>query len=286
MSYSEAKIKKVLTIAGSDSGGGAGIQADLKTLAARGVFGMSAVTALTAQNTLGVQGVLSVPPAFVRQQIDSVMMDMGADVWKTGMLANTDIVRVVAECAQHYGVRSLVVDPVMVAKGGDALLQAEACSVLRDTLLPLATVITPNHDEAEVLTGQKIQTVADMKEAAKKLLTWGAKAVVVKGGHLPSSSDAIDIFTDGQVWAALQVPRIPTKNSHGTGCTFASALAAEMAKGLELLDAVQTAKAYLTQALQRADHLHIGAGHGPVDHAQNLVVPVDKRLVSVTLFGA
>ncbi len=259
-------MKKALTIAGSDSGGGAGIQADLKTFSARGVFGMSALTALTAQNTVGVQGVLEIEPSFVAQQIDSVMTDIGADVWKTGMLSNSSIVVTVAERARHYKMDQLVVDPVMVAKGGDPLLKQEAREALVQELLPLARVITPNHHEAEVLTGLTIQTVDDMKKAAEALLSLGAKAAVVKGGHLPEHSDAIDIFTDGTQWVSLRVARVPTTNSHGTGCCFASALAAEIAKGNELAKAVATAKAYLTAALQRADLLEVGAGHGPPDH--------------------
>lgn len=259
-------MKKALTIAGSDSGGGAGIQADLKTFSARGVFGMSAITALTAQNTLGVQGVAEIDPAFVAQQIDSVMTDIGADVWKTGMLSNSNIVRAVADRARHYNMDKIVVDPVMVAKGGDALLKQEACEALIQELLPLAMVVTPNHHEAEVLTGLTIHTVDDMKKAAAAVLELGAKAVVLKGGHLPENSDAIDIFTDGEQWFSLRVERVPTTNSHGTGCCFASALAAEIAKGNALPEAVATAKAYLTAALQRADSLEVGAGHGPPDH--------------------
>ncbi len=259
-------MKKVLTIAGSDSGGGAGIQADLKTFSARGVFGMSVITALTAQNTLGVQGVLDIEPAFVRQQIDAVMSDIGADVWKTGMLSSPAIVHTVAESARDYDVSRLVVDPVMVAKGGDSLLNEEAREAMLSVLLPLASVITPNHYEAEVLTGLSIETVDDMRRAAVALLKMGAQAVVVKGGHLPTTSDAIDIFTDGKQWVSLGVERVPTTNSHGTGCTFASCLAAELAKELSLLEAVLATKAYLTAALQRADLLTIGEGHGPLDH--------------------
>ncbi len=262
----EKPMKKVLTIAGSDSGGGAGIQADLKAFAARGVYGMSALTAITAQNTLGVQGVFELPAEFVGKQIDSVMSDIGADAWKTGMLSNAEIIRVVAERARHYGVERLVVDPVMVAKGGDPLLRPEARNALIQELIPLAYVITPNHHEAQVLTGLEIHTVADMREAAKAIHEMGARHVVVKGGHLPATSDAIDVLYDGETFQEFRAPRIDTPNTHGTGCTFASAIAAELAKGRPVSEAVRIAKAYLTAALQAAVDIGIGHGHGPLNH--------------------
>jgi hydroxymethylpyrimidine/phosphomethylpyrimidine kinase len=259
-------VKRVLTIAGSDSGGGAGIQADLKTFAARGVYGMSALTAITAQNTVGVQGVFELPAEFVTLQIDSVMSDIGADAWKTGMLSNAEIIRAVAERAHHYGVERLVVDPVMVAKSGDALLRSEARDALIQDLLPAAYVITPNHHEAQVLTGLAISGLDDMRRAARSIHELGARYVVVKGGHLPAVQAAIDVLFDGQAFYDFESPRIDTPNTHGTGCTFASAMAAELAKGLPVRQAVGMAKAYLTAALQAAVDLQLGQGHGPLNH--------------------
>lgn len=269
-------MKKVLTIAGSDSSGGAGIQADLKTFAARGVYGMSALTAITAQNTLGVQGVFELPAEFVGQQIDSVMNDSAADAWKTGMLANADIIHVVAERARRYGVERLVVDPVMVAKSGDPLLQPAAQVALIQELLPLAYVVTPNHHEAQALTGLAIHTVEDMRRAAAAIRAFGARYVVVKGGHLPAASDAVDVLYDGQQFVEFRAPRVDTANTHGTGCTFASAIAAELAKGDTVIEAVRRAKAYLTAALQAAATLRIGKGHGPLDHLLGQTVDEPK----------
>jgi hydroxymethylpyrimidine/phosphomethylpyrimidine kinase len=268
-------MKKVLIIAGSDSGGGAGIQADLKTIAARGVYGMSALTAITAQNTMGVQGVYELPADFVGLQIDSVMDDIGADAWKTGMLSNEEIIYVVAGRAQRYGVERLVVDPVMVAKSGDPLLRPEAREALMHALLPLAYVITPNHHEAQVLTGLEIETVEDMRRAARAIHEMGAQHVVVKGGHLPASRAAVDVLYDGQAFEELEASRIDTPNTHGTGCTFASAIAAELAKGLPVHQAVRVAKAYLTAALRAGATLQIGHGHGPLDHflGQEVTLP-------------
>jgi hydroxymethylpyrimidine/phosphomethylpyrimidine kinase len=259
-------MKRVLTIAGSDSGGGAGIQADLKTFAARGVYGMSALTAITAQNTVGVQGVFELPADLVGQQIDAVMSDIGADAWKTGMLSNAEIIRVLADRARHYKIERLVVDPVMVAKSGDPLLRSEARDALIADLLPLAHVITPNHHEAQVLTGMEIRTLADMRQAAVAIHRMGARYVVVKGGHLPEAVDAVDVLYDGQEFTEFRAPRIKTANTHGTGCTFASAIAAELAKGNDVRQAVDTAKAYLTMTLRAAVDLHIGQGHGPLNH--------------------
>ena len=192
---------------------------------------MSAITALTAQNTRGVQGVYDIPPEFIRLQIDSVMSDIGADAWKTGMLSNADTIAVVAERARHYQVERLVVDPVMVAKGGDALLQPEARDALIEQLLPLAYVVTPNHHEAQVLTGLEIHTVEDMCRAAEVIYAMGPKNVVVKGGHLPVVEAAIDVLYDGTAIETLEAPRVDTPNTHGTGCTYASSIAAELAKG-------------------------------------------------------
>ncbi len=262
-------MKKVLTIAGSDSGGGAGIQADLKAFAARGVYGMTALTAITAQNTLGVQGVFELPAEFVGRQIDSVMEDIGADAWKTGMLSNSEIIHVLVDRIQRYQVSCLVVDPVMVAKGGDPLLRSEARDTLIDELLPLAHVITPNHHEAGVLTGLAIETLEDMREAARIVHEMGARNVVIKGGHLPKAANAIDVLYDGQEMSTFETPRVDTPNTHGTGCTYASSIAAELAKGYPVKEAVQTAKLYLTATIEAAVDLGIGGGHGPLNHFLN-----------------
>ena len=274
-------MKKVLTIAGSDSGGGAGIQADLKTFAARRVYGMSAITALTAQNTLGVQGIFEVDPEFVAKQIDSVMTDIGADAWKTGMLSSVDIIQVVVDRAIHYNIKLLIIDPVMVAKSGDPLLKNEAVSALISKMVPLAYVITPNLHEAQVLTGIKINSLEEVQESAIKIFEMGAKNVVVKGGHLQNVSESIDILYDGKKFIEFRSSRITTKNTHGTGCTFASAIAAELAKGQDIINAVHIAKAYLTKAIQRADDLHIGKGYGPTDHSPESEVEVNLDIVSV-----
>jgi hydroxymethylpyrimidine/phosphomethylpyrimidine kinase len=259
-------MKKALTIAGSDSGGGAGIQADLKAFAARGVYGTSALTAITAQNTVGVSGVYELPADFVGEQIDAVMSDIGADAWKTGMLANGEIVRVVAERARRYAVGALVVDPVMVAKSGDPLLRPEAREVLIEELIPLATVVTPNLPEAQALAGGSIETLEEAKAAAAAIQRMGAANVVLKGGHLDQPGRAVDVLYDGERFTAFSGPRIETKNTHGTGCTFASAIAAELAKGVEVREAVRVAKVYLTAALRAAAELEIGRGHGPASH--------------------
>jgi hydroxymethylpyrimidine/phosphomethylpyrimidine kinase len=259
-------VKKVLTVAGSDSGGGAGIQADLKAFAARGVYGMSALTAITAQNTVGVQDIFELPAGFVGQQIDSVMDDIGADAWKTGMLSNAEIIHVVAERARRYRVERLVVDPVMVAKGGDPLLRPEARDALIKELLPLSYIVTPNHHEAQVLTGLDIQTLADMRHAAEAIRALGARHVVVKGGHLPGATEATDVLYDGREFTEFGVQRVETPNTHGTGCTYASSIAAELAKGHSVREAVATAKGYLTAALKTAVDLQIGRGHGPLNH--------------------
>jgi hydroxymethylpyrimidine/phosphomethylpyrimidine kinase len=274
-------VKKVLTIAGSDSGGGAGIQADLKTFAARGVYGMSAITALTAQNTRGVHGVVEIDAEFVGQQIDSVMSDIGADVWKTGMLSNSEIIKVVADRTVCYGMKFLILDPVMIAKGGDPLLRKEACESLIELLVPLAYIITPNHYEAQVLTGMEIRTQEDSQVAAIEIYKMGAKNVVVKGGSLPNTENSVDILYDGQKSTNYITPRINTPNTHGTGCTFASAIAAEIAKGYNVVEAVHIAKAYLTTALRAGADLSIGKGHGPVKHSLDCEVDIDLNLIKV-----
>lgn len=274
-------MKKVLTIAGSDSGGGAGIQADLKTFSARGVYGMSAITALTAQNTMGVQRVYEIAPSFVGDQIDSVMLDIGVDAWKIGMLANTEIIRIVADRARKYNIKLLVVDPVMIAKSGDFLLKPAATEALISKLIPLAYVITPNHHEAQVLTNISIKNLADARKAAKEIHKQGAQNVVIKGGHLSDIQNAIDLLYDGTNFTEFHAPRINTKNTHGTGCTFASTIAAELAKGNDIKSAVHIAKAYLTAAIKKADSMRIGKGHGPTNHSQGNFVEVDLSLVKV-----
>lgn len=262
---------RCLTIAGSDSGGGAGIQADLKTFAALGVFGMSALTAITAQNTVGVQGVHELPAEFVGQQIDSVMSDIGADAWKTGMLSNAEIIAVVAAKARQYRVENLVIDPVMVAKSGDPLLRPEARQALIEALVPLATVVTPNLHEARVLSGmERIRTLEDQRSAARAIHRLGPRNVVVKGGHLPGSDQSIDVLFDGRELHEFSTPRVETRNTHGTGCTFASAIAAELAKGYQVHEAVERAKAYLYAILERSVHLQLGTGYGPLSHFELL----------------
>ncbi|HZP95920.1 MAG TPA: bifunctional hydroxymethylpyrimidine kinase/phosphomethylpyrimidine kinase [Candidatus Limnocylindria bacterium] len=252
-----------LTIAGSDSGGGAGIQADLKTFQALGVYGMSAITALTAQNTLGVRAVHEAPTEVVAAQIDAVVEDLGVDGVKIGMLSSAPIVRAVAARIRHWQLEAvLVIDPVMVAKGGDRLLRDDAVAALRDELLPLAAVLTPNIPEAEVLTGRTIRTDDEVREAARALLGLGPRAVVLKGGH--REGDATDLFVDVAREEWLPARRIETRATHGTGCTFSAAIAARIALGDEALEAVRAAKAFLTGALAHATP--IGAGHGPVAH--------------------
>ena len=258
------KTYKALTIAGSDSGGGAGIQADLKTFQELKVFGMSALTAVTAQNTLGVQGVYPLAVDAVGQQIESIGTDLGTDAVKTGMLFSSEIIQAVAEKIRAFGWKNVVVDPVMIAKGGAPLLQQEAIAALKEYLLPLATVVTPNIPEAEALTGLSIQTLEDRKEAAKCLLETGVQYVVIKGGHDDVEDKAIDLLYDGQDFFYFTSKKIETKNTHGTGCTFAAAIAAELAKGNSINAAVQTAKDFIQAAIE--NQLGIGNGHGPTNH--------------------
>jgi len=260
------RIYKALTIAGSDSGAGAGIQADLKTFAANGVYGTSAITALTAQNTRGVQKIFPLSPAIVAAQIDAVIDDIGADAVKTGMLLDAAVVKVVAARVRARRLRNLVVDPVMVAKSGDLLLRKDAIAALKSKLIPLATVVTPNVPEAEKLTGIRLKRLEDFKEAARRIVALGAKTVVIKGGHRKGS--ATDLFYDGKKFREFSAPRLRTRNTHGTGCTFAAAIAAHLAKGAKPEEAVRRAKRYLTRAIK--DSYSIGAGHGPVNHFYDL----------------
>lgn len=255
-------IRKALTIAGSDSGAGAGIQADLKTFAAHGVYGTSAITAITAQNTLGVTAVLAVNPQLVGAQIDAIIADIGAHAVKTGMLANTAIIDMVAKKLHEHRLMNIVVDPVMVATSGDLLIEKSAVATLRSKLIPLASVVTPNIPEAEVLTGMKLRSAEEIKEAAKRIVKMGAKTVLIKGGHLKGS--AMDLFYDGKKFTALNAPRIVTKNTHGTGCTLSAAIAANLAKGQNIVAAVTNAKRYITDALRHS--YRIGSGHSPVHH--------------------
>ncbi|HOF04534.1 MAG TPA: bifunctional hydroxymethylpyrimidine kinase/phosphomethylpyrimidine kinase [Syntrophales bacterium] len=256
------EIKRILTIAGSDSGGGAGIQADLKTITVLGGFGMSVITALTAQNTLGVHAVQEVPPEFIAAQFDAVAADIGVDAAKTGMLPSAAVVEVVAEKIGHYGIKKLVVDPVMTAKGGAMLMDPAARAVLVKKLLPLALVVTPNIPEAEILTGVIITSVSDMKAAARIIFELGVPNVIVKGGHLPG--DAVDVLYDGREFYEFPFVRIATKDTHGTGCTFSAALATGLARGKEIREAVTAAEAYMAAVIGAA--LRLGAGHGPVHH--------------------
>ncbi|HYW85921.1 MAG TPA: bifunctional hydroxymethylpyrimidine kinase/phosphomethylpyrimidine kinase [Spirochaetia bacterium] len=260
------QMKKALTIAGSDSGGGAGIQADLKTFAALGVFGTCAITALTAQNTVGVVGVYAIPPDFVALQIDAVVKDIGADAVKIGMLSNSRIIQIVAAKVVEHALQPLVVDPVMVAKSGDALLEPDARDALVSTLLPLAAVVTPNLPEAEVLCGFSISDMEGMRRAAREILARGPRCVVVKGGHLLGTGFSTDLYYDGERFEELSEVRFDTRNTHGTGCTFASAIAARLALGDDMLDAVRAAKRYVSGILAASSGLQIGHGHGPMNH--------------------
>lgn len=256
------KIYKALTIAGSDSGAGAGLQADLKTFAALGVYGTSVVTAITAQNTTGVTRVLEAPAALVAAQIDAVLEDIGADAVKTGMLANAGIIRVVAGKVREHRIERLVVDPVMVAKGGHRLLQGNAVQALKTHLFPLAAVVTPNLPEAQALTGVAGTGTKAIKDMARRIVDMGARSVVVKGGH--SRGAATDVFHDGAVFHEFSAPRIRTKNTHGTGCTYSAALACVLARNEPVETAVAEAKEFITRAIGHA--FSIGRGHGPVHH--------------------
>ncbi len=255
-------IPRALTIAGSDSGGGAGIQADLKTFTVFRVFGTSAITALTAQSTVGVAGIHVVPPEFVRQQIDAVLGDIGTDAAKTGMLATAAIVLEVARAVRDYRLEKLVVDPVMAAESGAALLEAEARDALMRELVPRAALLTPNRAEASALVGAPVDSVEDARRAARLLVQRGARAVLVKGGHL-GSGDAVDVLDDGQQVHELRAPRQPVRHTHGTGCQLSAAIAAGLARGEPLLAAVHTAKQFIDIAIRHG--LALGAGHGPAN---------------------
>lgn len=260
------KYHRLLTIAGSDSGGGAGIQADLKTFAALGCYGMSAITALTAQNTVGVTGIFAVPPEFIAKQIDAVLSDIGADAVKIGMLSTAEVTETVADRLKAHRVSRIVVDPVMVAKSGDKLLLDSAITALRTKLFPLATIITPNLPEAAVLLNRAVETRTEMEQAARDLQKSGPKNVLVKGGHSEGNESADCLITeDGDIhW--LEGSRINTPNTHGTGCTLSSAIAAHLGKGASVTEAVSTAKEYIRDAIKAGKEYKIGGGHGPVHH--------------------
>jgi len=255
-------IPKALTIAGSDSGGGAGIQADLKTFSAYRVFGLSVITAVTAQNSVGVQGVENLAPAFVARQLRSVLEDFGVDAAKCGMLSVAPIIEAVAGALAEHPIDKLVVDPVMVAKSGDSLLQPDAVEALIRHILPLALVVTPNLPEAEVLSGITVANREDMEEAARRIGKLGARHVLVKGGHL--KGDAVDILWNGREVTVFQAPHVESSNTHGTGCTFSAAIAAGLAKGRPLGEAVREAKAYVTKAIR--DGFALGRGVGQLRH--------------------
>ncbi len=268
MNSEQMKIPRALTIAGSDSSGGAGIQADLKTFAALGVYGMSAVAALTSQNTQGVNGIVEIEPDFVSSQIHSVVLDIGVDAVKTGMLSNAAVISRVSSDLKELKIDKVVVDPVMVAKSGDRLMEVDAIEALVSQLFPIVLIITPNLHEAEVLSDMRIECPDDMKRAAVKLRGFGPKYVVIKGGHLPGSP--IDLLWDGRNFREYAGVRYQTPHTHGTGCTFASAIAAFIARGLLVEDAVGEAKTYITGAI--AGGLPLGSGHGPVHHFHEFYV--------------
>jgi hydroxymethylpyrimidine/phosphomethylpyrimidine kinase len=256
------KVPTALAIAGSDSGGGAGIQADLKTFLALGVHGTSAITALTAQNTMGISAVQDVPPSFVAEQIKQVATDFTVASAKTGMLSNAAVVEAVAAALLQYEVPNIVVDPVFVSKNQDRLLSQDGVDAIARKLFPLATVVTPNLEEASGFAGMEIHEISEMRQAAKLIHDLGPQYVLVKGGHLPQ--DAVDVLYDGAAFSELRSPRIDSRNTHGTGCTLSAAIAAFLARGLSVPEAVERAKAYVTGAI--AHGLEVGRGCGPTNH--------------------
>ena len=271
---------RVLTIAGSDSGGGAGIQADLKTFAALGCYGMSAITALTAQNTQGVTGIHGVPPEFVRQQIDAVVSDIGVDAVKIGMLASPEVVHAVADAIEAHRLPHVVLDPVMVATSGDRLIASATVGVLVARLFPLAELITPNLDEAGLLLGsaiaaERMPTPESLNDDAQALRAMGAPAALLKGGHLPGDW-VVDVLATASGCERLESARIVTHNGHGTGCTLSSAIAVHLALGHPLHEAVRLGRAYILGAIQAGAHVHTGHGHGPLNHG---FAPVAQRVL-------
>jgi hydroxymethylpyrimidine/phosphomethylpyrimidine kinase len=262
----ESEYPRILSIAGSDSGGGAGIQADLKTFAALGCYGMTAITALTAQNTLGVRTIDGVPAQMLRDQIDAVMEDIGADAVKIGMLHSPEIVWTVADAIDRYAFANLVLDPVMVATSGAVLIDDVAIELLVRELFPRVALVTPNLDEAALLVGRPLKNATDMEYAAHALLDKGAHAVLLKGGHLPGDTVSDLLLTRGGTEVWMHAPRIQTRNTHGTGCTLSSAITAWLALGAPLVDAVQQAREYVRSALQAGQHVRTGQGSGPLNH--------------------
>ncbi|MBW7863184.1 MAG: bifunctional hydroxymethylpyrimidine kinase/phosphomethylpyrimidine kinase [Candidatus Hydrogenedens sp.] len=263
------RIPRVLTVAGSDSGGGAGIEADIKTITVLGGYAMAALTSVTAQNTLGVTGIYDMAPEAVARQMDAVLEDIGADAVKTGMLSSAPIVEAVAEALRRHGTPNLVVDPVMVAKSGDPLLREDARHALKTLLLPLAALITPNVPEAEVLTGLAVDGAGGVHAVLEALYGLGPRFVLLKGGHL-AGDEAADYLFDGERTRIYTTRRIQTKNTHGTGCTYSAAIAAHLAAGCAMPEAVRLAKDYLTGAIQHSDALGLGSGHGPLHHGWTL----------------
>lgn len=261
---SGAPLPRALTIAGSDSGGGAGVQADLKTFQEHDVYGMSVLVALTAQNTVGVSAVHEVPTAMVTAQLDAVVDDIGVDAAKTGMLATTALIEVVADGISRHRIDRLVVDPVAASKHGDPLLRPDALAALRERILPLAEVVTPNLGEVALLTGVEVRGVDDLLDAAKAVHDLGPRWVLVKGGHLPDNADAVDLLYDGSQAIAITATRSETRDTHGTGCTLSAAIAANRAAGMPVPEAVRAAKVYISGAI--AHGLRLGGGIGPVDH--------------------
>jgi hydroxymethylpyrimidine/phosphomethylpyrimidine kinase len=266
MNPSTSRYPRLLTIAGSDSGGGAGIQADLKTFSALGCYGMSAITALTAQNTTGVRAIHAIPPQMLRDQIDAVIEDIGVDAVKIGMLHAPEIVQVVADAIDRHQLRQVILDPVMIATSGAVLIENEAVQALVQQLFPRVHLITPNLDEAGFLVGHTLKNESDMESASDQLLGLGARAVLIKGGHL-SGDTVADLFVNsqGQKWW-LRAPRIHSPNTHGTGCTLSSAIAAHLALGDPIEQAIEKSHAYIRQALQAGAHVRTGSGSGPLNH--------------------
>lgn len=262
-----SKTPITLTIAGSDSGGGAGIQADIKAISATGGYACSVITALTAQNTQGVTGILGVDPSFVEQQLDAVFSDLDVKAVKIGMLSDANIIRMVAKKLRQYQPKFLVIDPVMVATSGDLLLEQDAISTLKSELLPLADVITPNLPEAAALIGSDLpETEQAMKDMIAALRDIGSRSILLKGGHLEKDEYSTDLLILEDDVIRMSTPRIATRNTHGTGCTLSAATASFLAQGYPLQEAVQHAKSYITKAISHADELEIGSGHGPVNH--------------------
>ena len=276
MTKEPQRYTRVLSIAGSDSGGGAGIQADLKTFAALGCYGMTAITALTAQNTLGVSAIHGVPPEMLKAQLCAVFDDIGVDAVKIGMLHAPEIVRTVAWALKHHAVKQVVLDPVMVATSGDRLITPDTVQVLVDELFPLATVITPNLDEAALLLGRPIGAAHELEAAAHDLLAMGAPAVLLKGGHLPGFEVVDLLVTNSGPVQRLASMRINSRNTHGTGCTLSSAIASHLALGEPLDRAVALARGYILQAIEQGADVYTGAGHGPLNHGFAPAVQVKR----------